>query len=229
MKQKKKIICLANSWRKDVNSRKSGRCVAGKELFDDGRIGDWIRPVLSRDDPIVRTDLADKFQLLDVISMTVAEQVSHDHHRDHHRENFLVEDDWKRICKYTPSLSNLTKLEDSPLTLWSNDSSSDSGMNDRVPKHETETAIESSLYLIKVQQAKFFHNPKKKSQIRACFLFKDTAYGFSVTDSQARKRFPGQADSLWLCVSLAESGGKRYGGYCYKLIAGIIRGKSRQK
>ena len=219
MKQKKKIICLANSWRKDVNSRKSGRCVAGKELFDDGRIGGWIRPVLSHDDPIVRTDLADKFHLLDVISMTVAERVPH----DHHRENFLVEDDWKRICKYTPSLSNLTKLEDSPLTLWSNDSSSDSGMNDRVPEHATKTAIKSSLYLIKVQQAEFFRNPNNRSQIRTRFLFNKTEYGFSVTDSQVNDKIPEQADSLWFCVSLAESGGRRYDDQCYKLIAGIIR------
>ena len=213
------IICLANSW------RPGGRCVAGKELLAGGQIGNWIRPVLSPQGAAIPDSLACKFRLLDVISMTVAERVPH----DHHRENFLVVDDWKFICKYTPSLSNLTKLEDRPLTLWSNDSSSDSGINDRVPEHATKTAIQSSLYLIKVQQAKFFRNPNNRSQIRTRFLFNNTAYGFSVTDSQVNNKIPDQADSLWFCVSLAESGGRQYDDQCYKLIAGIIRGESRQK
>ncbi len=27
----------------------SGRCIAGKEIWEEGRVGDWIRPVSARD------------------------------------------------------------------------------------------------------------------------------------------------------------------------------------
>ena len=38
----KRIVCLANS------RRPGGRCVAGKEILEDGQIGGWIRPVSAR-------------------------------------------------------------------------------------------------------------------------------------------------------------------------------------
>ena len=39
----KRIVCLANS------RKMSGRCIAGKEILSDGRIGAWIRPVSDRE------------------------------------------------------------------------------------------------------------------------------------------------------------------------------------
>ena len=39
----KRIVCLANS------SKLNGRCIAGKEIIEDGRVGDWIRPVSVRE------------------------------------------------------------------------------------------------------------------------------------------------------------------------------------
>src|ERR1700722_2550931 len=44
--QTKLIVVLANS------VKSSGRCLAGKEVFDNGKtwnIGDWIRPVATKD------------------------------------------------------------------------------------------------------------------------------------------------------------------------------------
>ncbi|MYC34131.1 MAG: hypothetical protein F4X64_13280 [Chloroflexi bacterium] len=40
----KRIVCLANS------RKRGGRCVAGKELLPDDRLGGWIRPVSARHD-----------------------------------------------------------------------------------------------------------------------------------------------------------------------------------
>ena len=38
----KRVVCLANS------RKRSGRCVAGKELTADGDAGPWMRPVSDR-------------------------------------------------------------------------------------------------------------------------------------------------------------------------------------
>ena len=38
----KRIVCLANS------RKRSGRCIAGKEILSDGGPGAWVRPVSDR-------------------------------------------------------------------------------------------------------------------------------------------------------------------------------------
>ncbi len=40
----KRIVCLANSYKQP-----NGRCVAGREILENGGYGGWIRPVGARD------------------------------------------------------------------------------------------------------------------------------------------------------------------------------------
>ena len=66
----KRIVCLANS------RKMSGRCIAGKELLEDGRVGGWIRPVSDREDEEVseferQYDDGAEPRILDVIDVPV--------------------------------------------------------------------------------------------------------------------------------------------------------------
>src|SRR5215218_7811213 len=89
----KRIICLASS------RKISGRCVAGKEVTNDG-IGDWIRPVSNRPNGEVsweerRYEDGSDPALLDVIRITMRAPVPH----PHQPENHLLHEDcyWIRL------------------------------------------------------------------------------------------------------------------------------------
>lgn len=90
----KQLICLANS------SKLSGRCVAGKEWFDEERISEWIRPVSERPTREVSEyerqyeDGSDP-QLLDIIAVPMKNHEP----EGHQPENWLIEETeyWEKI------------------------------------------------------------------------------------------------------------------------------------
>ena len=140
----KRIVCLANS------RKLSGRCIAGKEIQEDGRGGDWIRPVSARDSQEVSEeerqyeDGSDP-RVLDVIDVPVLNAQP----EDYQQENWLLDPKyyWQKIRSVTTN--ELAQFIDPVAPLWINQRSSANGMNDRIPIRDSRL-LDHSLRLIKV-------------------------------------------------------------------------------
>lgn len=216
--QVKRIICLANS------RRPGGRCVAGKEILSDGSIGSWVRPVSDGHSEAV-SDQERQYQgggasqVLDVINIPILRE----NPKDHQQENWLIDNSrrWTKEGRVPPSYLN--QIIDSPLTLWFNGSCSYHGLHDRVPL-DTAVNLSDSLCLIKVSKLTLSVSAPRSTQGE--FQFNGINYRLRVTDTNYHRRDLQQHDgdiqieNVFLTISL---GGAFDDGYCYKLIAAIIK------
>lgn len=220
----KTIVCLANS------RKMSGRCIAGK-TFSGGAIGEWLRPVSSREHEEIseedrRYEDGTRAQLLDIIRIPMLRG----HPHSYQSENHVIDDQrhWERIGRAT--WENLTEaLDDGFATLWENGYSSYSGTNDRVPL-ELANTLGSSLAFISVDnidvvasaEGAAFGNMKRR--VRARWHRNGADYALRVTDPEieafalARPDEALELGAAYICVSLGEP----YEGYAYKLAAAII-------
>jgi hypothetical protein len=220
----KRIVCLANS------RKLNGRCIAGIELRDpDGR--SWIRPVSSREHEEVSEyerqyqDGSDP-QVLDIIEVPlIAPKPS-----PHQPENWLLDPDlyWDRVDRLPPA--QLDQLVDSPWTLWLNGNHTYNGQNDQIPIEQASETV-SSLKLIRVDGLQLkvfapgeaFGNTKRRVQAR--FKWGGDPYWLWVTDPLVERSYLARADGEYaigrrfLTVSLGEP----FNGFCYKLVAAVIR------
>ncbi len=223
-KATKRIVCLANS------RKLSGRCIAGKEIQEDGRVGDWIRLVSDRDSQEVSEwerqyeDGSDPC-ILDVIDVPVLNAQP----KDYQQENWLLDPEyyWNKIRRVT--MDKLTQFTDPVAPLWSNEGSTVNGQNDRVPIRDAKS-LNHSLHLIRVndlelyvsQPGKDFGNNRRSVQGR--FQHAGTDYWLRVTDPVYERQYLRQPNGTYqigesfLTISLGEP----YRGYAYKLIAAII-------
>jgi hypothetical protein len=223
-KYTKTIICLANS------RKITGRCVAGREI-GGGKIGAWIRPVSGR--PAGELSEEDRrFQngqdpsLLDVISVPMVEPRPH----GFQTENHLIDDDHNWTKEREASWDDLKAALDRVAgPLWDNSSSSYNGLHDRV-EEAAANQLGYSLRLIEVADMKIavavegaeFGNGKRK--VRGRFTFNTAEYWLAVTDPVIERKYLVGKDGEFkvgnatLCISLGEP----YGGYAYKLIAGVF-------
>ncbi|MBI5427046.1 MAG: hypothetical protein HZA02_02070 [Nitrospinae bacterium] len=225
MKYSKKIICLANS------NRHNERCVAGKEALENGVINGWIRPIsarpgaeLSRQERCYENGVEPR--VLDIINILILESKPH----SHQTENHLIDHSARWTKKGVWPWEDLEKIVDTPSTLWINDGSSYYGMNDRIPAEQASSLL-GSLTLIKLKslviqvaiEGKEFGNPRRR--VRASFEYHNEYYDLVVTDPVVEEEFLARTDSnyplsdAYLCISLGEI----YEGYCYKLVAAVIR------
>jgi hypothetical protein len=220
----KTIICVANS------RKISGRCIAGKEI-GRGKVGSWVRPVserstgeLSEEDRRFQDGQDPK--LLDVIRVPMVEPRPH----GYQTENHLIDDRYYWTKEREASWDDLKSALDSASgPLWDNSSSSYSGLHDRV-EEAVANGLGTSLRLIEVANLKImvrvegaeFGNGKRK--IRGRFTIDGSEYWLAVTDPVIERKYLAGKDgefnlgSAILCISLGEP----YGGYAYKLIAGVF-------
>ena len=220
----KRILCLANS------RKMSGRCIAGKELLEDGRPGGWVRPVSHRDNQEVSEyerqyeDGGDP-RVLDVIDVPLLSAQP----KDYQQENWLLDPAyyWEKVHRVTPD--EVARFTDPVAPLWINRYSTFNGQNDQIPG-SVANSLDSSLRLIKVDGLELsvfrtgedFGNPKRRVQGR--FQYRGVDYRLWVTDPTYERRYLQQPDGDYpigpgfVTVSLGEP----YRGYSYKLIAAII-------
>ncbi len=219
------IICLANS------RKMSGRCVAGRKI-ENGKIGEWIRPVSARPtEEISEEDRRYKDgilpALLDVISIPMIGAKPH----NFQTENHLIDDrfHWDKVRTATKDEVKAS-VENPKGPLWDNSDSSGSGQHDRVPV-TIANSLKHSLVLIEVQDLRIhvaiegakFGNAKKKA--RGEFTYDGIPYVLAITDPRIEAEYFKQAEATYsigkaiLCVSLGEP----FGGYAYKLIAAVIK------
>jgi hypothetical protein len=223
-KYTKTIICLANS------RKITGRCVAGKEIAGD-KIGGWIRPVSSRpagelSEEERRYENGQDPKLFDVITIPMVESRPH----GFQSENHLIDDGYywakEREAGWDDLKAALDKVSG---PLWDNSSSSTYGLNDRVEEGAA-NRLGNSLRLVEVKDLNIvvavegveFGNAKRK--VRGRFTLNGNQYWLAVTDPVVERQYLAGKDGEYkvgdaiLCISLGEP----YGGYAYKLIAGVF-------
>ena len=220
----KRIVCLANS------RMSGGRCIAGKEIQDDGRVGQWIRPVsgwstggLSERER--QYEDGGEPRVLDVIELAVGEPQP----EEHQRENWPIDPGrrWVRVGRKDGRA--LPEWLDPVPALWVNGHSSDGGVNDRAPVSDV-GSLDSSLSLIWIDALRVNvsgSDGRSAPALRGSFHYNGHDYSLRITDADVESRSVGMADGDYpsagerlLTVSLTA---EPFEGYHYKLIAAIIR------
>ncbi|NBB77876.1 MAG: hypothetical protein GVY36_00255 [Verrucomicrobia bacterium] len=226
MKYKKRILCLANS------RKMSGRCVAGREIFDDGAPGAWVRPVSARPhQEISEEDRSyedgETAQVGDIIYIPMKRHVPN----GYQPENHLIDDGFywakDRVARWA-EITAAAEMVNGPI--WLNGFSSYNGLNDRVPLAES-ARLDRSLWLLEpntlsvwvgVEGGGLF--PAKRA-VRAHFRVGNASYQLKVTDPSASKQLLAKSNGkhtfpagTLLCISLGEP----FEGFAYKLVATIL-------
>ncbi|MDD9960873.1 MAG: hypothetical protein OXU70_02125 [Gammaproteobacteria bacterium] len=223
----KQIVCLANS------RKLSGRCIAGREWDSGSPAGDWIRPVSARDGREVSEyerqyeDGSDPV-LLDIVAIPVLRRQP----ENYQTENWLLDEKyyWRKIGAYSRfELSNLVDVVDG---LWINGHSTYSGINDKIPI-EHAASLSGSLRLVQVEKltlsvfapGEAFGNSKRRVQGR--FEYAGERYALWVTDPGYEREYLKKLNGTYALgpCHLTISLGEPYDGFCYKLIAAIIKGE----
>jgi hypothetical protein len=219
----KKIVCLANS------RKMLGRCVAGKEISGESQFGAWVRPVSNRPTQEVSVDErryenGDDPKLLDIISIPMRGHVPH----AHQTENYLIDAGHYWVKEGTLGWDDVDDAID-PFagTLWIDGQHSYNGENDRITEAQA-LDLGSSLILVETEDlvigvAPEGLNPKRK--VRGRFSLGGKRYVLVITDPLVEHEYLAKPDAdhavgvARLCISIGEP----FQGYCYKLIAGIMR------
>ena len=225
MGEMKKIVCLANS------RKHSGRCIAGKEISVNEKVGQWVRPVSAR----VSREVSEEERnyengsspkVLDIIKIEVIGASP----QLYQSENYVLDDQVYWIKEGSFNWADLAELADQPVPLWTNGDSSYNGINDRVRVNIAAT-LKNSLLLIKpddltlrtVTEGAFFGNPKRR--VRADFSHLGTRYSLIVTDPETERALLAKPNAdcklkdAYLCISLGEP---HTDNYCYKLVATVF-------
>ena len=214
-----RIVCLANS------RKRSGRCIAGKEILSDERVGDWIRPVSDRPDEEV-SEYERQYEdgrdpvVLDVIEVPLIDARP----KNYQQENWLLDPDyyWEKVDR--TDWDGLHRLVDPIAPLWANGHSTSNGFNDRIPIPET-SRISDSLRLIRLSELELevsapglaFGNRRRSVQGR--FRHDGMDYWLRVTDPKYERLYLRRPNGIYhiresfLTISLGEA----YRGHAYKL------------
>ncbi|MEI6125142.1 MAG: hypothetical protein WCQ99_01180 [Pseudomonadota bacterium] len=220
MPVQKTIVCLANS------RKPSGHCVSGKEWGTDAQ-GRWIRPVSRTQSgglssATIMLDNGREPQPLDIITIDLQSPAPD----TFQSENWLISSPAKWSWQGRCANDKLTAMCDAVPSLWTNNHSSNFGLNDKISTAYAQEKVRSSLVLIKVPRLLIrVQQEYYKIKARAVFAYNQTRYCLAVTDLKAKNYFKQQGmgeyfleRELFLCISI----GVPYNGYCYKLVAGIV-------
>jgi len=167
-------------------------------------------------------------QVLDIVRIPLLEPRP----KTFQSENWLLDPHSYWVREGTLPASSLDQLADHPAMLWVNGHHTGSGVNDRVPQALADT-LGSSLYLLQVSQlalqvsapGAFFGNTKRR--VQGSFTYGRVPYAFWVTDPLVEREFKAKSDGVYevgpsfITVSLGEP----HEGYCYKLVAAVVRGQ----
>jgi len=221
----KNVLCLANS------RKRSGFCVAGKELLDK-KIGGWIRPVSKRQtEELCFSEICyknrERPKLLDIIAVPLLKH----NPNSYQTENYLIDNNQKWVKIGALKKTALRNLCDDVDSLWINGYSTLKGKNDKIPQEITKKEISSSLLFIRPDSFSIIVGYKnidynKSKRVWADFNFKETNYRLTITDPEIEEKFLPKEnkiyyindDDLYLCISLS---GPFY-GFDYKLVAALL-------
>ena len=220
----KRIVCLANS------RKLNGRCIAGKEILEDGNIGGWVRPISVRESEEVSEDERQYEDgndpcVLDIIDVPVLSPRP----KNYQQENWLLDGKrrWTKVNRVGEKALPIFMGADD--ILWINGHSSNRGWNDRIPFSDA-NRLNTSLKLIKVSSLQVsvlepYRSTSTYPELRGHFSYNGCDYSLRITDpdieSRAKELDYGNysVGERFLTISLAEP----FEGYSYKLIAAVIK------
>ena len=220
----KRIVVLA------IYRMPGGRCIAGKEVFEDGRVGGWVR--LVNDDgggvplPVVSDLPGGELRSLDVVEVAVWRPQPIGHHTENWVAN--ISRPWRRVGRW--KFRWLPRLVDGG-GLWVNGHSSYFGHNNRVSVHAS-GGIVDSLRLVPLDYlALATRGPGPRDEdfpgdpkVDGDFGHRDEHYRMAVTDADLWASLSGIPDGTrevrycFATVSL----GLPLNDYLYKTLAGVI-------
>lgn len=216
---KRFIVCLANS------KKYTQRCIAGVELlktqsgFDVAKKNDeplWIRPVSSCEHGEVASHLVEHISLLDIVEIDVTNPCP----RGYQSENVLFREERLQVIRRVRDVNQAIPL------LLTNRSGDLFGNKGRAVSVTNIEQLDYSLILIKPSHTEMTitRTQRGSDQVRAKFAFNGTAYDLPVTDIDFINEFTSNNEILrgdhdiYLTISL----GVEFGGWHYKLVAGVI-------
>ncbi|MGA2811999.1 MAG: hypothetical protein ABSG16_11405 [Candidatus Acidiferrum sp.] len=226
MPYRKKIVCLANSF------KITGRCVAGREILEGGKYGGWIRPVSKR--PTSELQLweciypdNDQPRLLDIMEIPLLGPAP----RNHQTENHVIDNSREWIKSGELPWTALPVLEDRPPSLWVNSDRTTTGCFNCVSQGEA-AAEHHSLVLIKtrtlaIQITAKPGDGKSYRNHQANFQYNGTRYSLKLTDPAAIEAFQRRPSgtytlqNAYLSVSLTEPYDKD-NNRCHKIVAAVF-------
>ncbi len=220
----KTIVCLANS------RKLSGRCLAGKEL-SRSVVGQWIRPVNARpSEEVSERERAYKDgsdpRVMDIVDVPLVQPKP----KTYQSENWLLDPETYWVRRGALAYAQLAAAADAPSSLWTNGFKTYHGLNDRVPEAEADI-LTNSLYLLSLTSISFsvfapgatFGNPKRR--VHALFDYAGASYALWVTDPMVEREYLAKDDGSYVegACHITVSLGERDKGFCYKLVAAVIR------
>ena len=222
----KRIVCLANS------RKRGGRCIAGKEILEDGRPGGWVRPVSDRENEGVKEcerqyGDGSEPRVLDVVDVPVLRPMP----QDYQHENWQLNPKRRWVKVGCVDRNVLSQCVDTDETLWTNGYSTINGLNDQIPLLAAKS-LKSSLRLIRVDRMKLsVFQPGKnfgdyRRRVQGRFRYRGTDYWLWVTDSNYEGQYlqrPNGSYPIGGCFLTVSLGGSHRDNNSYKLVAAIIR------
>ncbi|WP_129146645.1 dual OB domain-containing protein [Aeromonas caviae] len=206
-------------------------CIAGKS-YNNGNIGNWVRPVNSIDpesDALTHSNIEyynkQHPELLHITAFNFIQKIPH----PIQNENYSIDTSlyWSKIGSF--NRNNINHLLDTPLSLWHNNYSSYNGKNDKFPTNLISHPIQSLYFIyvhdlkvrVKAEGADFGNNLKK---YRGFFSYNGHDYGIVITDPQIYSYYGRHSEGIYnvgACY-LTLSTASHNDGFCYKFIAAII-------
>ena len=225
MRVVKTIVCLANS------RKLSGFCVAGRELHK-GEPGEWIRPVSNRKNEEISKheqlyEDGSLPKLMDILDVPLLKP----RRSNYQTENWLLDPNsrWKKLGSI--AWSDLDGFTDPIEDLWSNNAPSTSlGKNDRMAV-ATANQMKNSLRLIALPSLTISvitqkeQSNKSRRRVQARFTYNHQPYRLWVTDPRYEQKYRKMNDgnyNIGQCYATI-SIGEPFEGYCYKLVAAIMK------
>jgi len=228
-----RLVVLANSY-KNI----PGRCVAGRAVAEEDRLGNWMRPIsehgggeLLPDD--VSLDGGGSLDLLDIVELPLGAHLADDTHPEDWRLAPGIQ--WRRIGTFPHA--RISSLEEHPHDLWLQ---SGAPNNRATREHLLSRAPRQSITLIRPTEFRYelsnLVSPapgEAKRERRARFIYSGVEYALSITDPEFIHRnqhpFPraGDApavhrpacgDECLLCVSVTPL----LDGWHHKVVAAVI-------
>ena len=215
----KRLVFLANS------RKPGGRCIAGREWIDESA-GAWVRPIGDQENQAV-SELERQYRggrepsVLDIVDIPLLKPAP----SSHQRENWTILPNrrWRRVSRLT--YDYLDDLLDLYEPIWIDGFSSGSGLNNRVPEDDA-SQLEDSLRFIQVSDLQVEVRDYFGRRVQGQFSYHGSSYLLRVTDPICEDEYAGRPCGIYdvgeayLTISLGESFDD---GYCYKLIAAVIR------
>lgn len=192
-------------------------CIAGKEITEQGYLGNWIRPVIFPNEEIPKDIF--NFNIGGIYSCNISRKGD----TLYQPENHILDDNhnWEVVDKYR--CPEFNKLIDYPETLW--------GSECRLTPDDA-IRYNSSLYFIFLSRAFIkaiskFKNGIEYKQLRVLFKYNDIEYDIPSTSIDLNNAFYNnievgsiiEINNVYIALSL----GKEYGGYCYRLVSGYVK------